>query len=96
MERAKQIDMGELGRHLFAKIMKATATDGTYSEIMQHCAKTQDKYTDESFPPNETSLINDWEEEEVQDKVRLWRQFEWLRANEIEELNDDEGKLSVF
>jgi hypothetical protein len=31
---AKQIDMGELGRHLFAKIMKATASDGTYGEIM--------------------------------------------------------------
>ena len=92
----KRIDMGELGRHLFAKIMKATASDGTYSEVMQECAKTQSKYTDESFPPTETSLINDWEEEEVQDKVRLWRQFEWIRATEIAELNDEEGKLAVF
>jgi hypothetical protein len=88
--------MGELGRHLFAKIMKATASDGTYSEIMKETVKSQAKYTDESFPPNETSLINDWEEDEVQDKVRLWRQFEWIRATEIEELNDEEGKLSVF
>jgi uncharacterized protein YmfQ (DUF2313 family) len=77
---AKQIEMGELGRQLFAKIMKATASDGTYSEVMQETVKSKSQYTDEAFPPNETSLINDWEETEVYGKVRLWRQFEWIRA----------------
>jgi len=32
----------------------------------------------------------------VQDKVKLWRSFEWIRATEIPSLNDDEGKLQVF
>jgi hypothetical protein len=41
-------------------------------------------------------LINDWQEDEVYSKVRLWRQFEWIRATQIEELNDSEGKLQVF
>ena len=50
----------------------------------------------ESFPPNEFSLISDWEEGEVQDKVQLWRSFEWVRATEVPSLNDDEGKLQVF
>ena len=53
-------------------------------------------FKDTSFPPNEFSLISDWDEDDVQDKVRLWRQFEWIRATEIEELNDAEGKLAVF
>ena len=60
-----KIDMGEFGRHLFAKILKATASDGTYEDIMNEMVKKDSKYTDESFPPNETSLINDWEEDEV-------------------------------
>lgn len=32
----------------------------------------------------------------MQDKVKLWRSFEWIRATEIPSLNDDEGKLQVF
>mmetsp|Transcript_12340 Transcript_12340/g.16737 ORF Transcript_12340/g.16737 Transcript_12340/m.16737 type:complete len:166 (+) Transcript_12340:237-734(+) len=30
------------------------------------------------------------------DKVRLWKTFEWVRATQIPELNDDEGRLQVF
>ena len=41
-------------------------------------------------------MISDWEEGEVQDKVQLWRSFEWVRATEVPSLNDDEGKLQVF
>ena len=92
----KKLDMGELGRHLFAKILKATASDGSFNEIYEECKTKQQPYEDESFPPNEFSLISDWEDEEVADKVRLWRTFTWIRATEIEELNDDDGKLQVF
>jgi len=93
---SKNIDLGELGRHLFAKILKATASDGKFNEIFEECKMKNTPYQDESFPPNEFSLISDWEEPEVQDKVRLWKSFNWIRATEIEELNDDEGKLQVF
>ena len=94
----KKIDMGELGRQLFAKILKATASDGKFVEILEECQLKQEKYTDESFPPNEFSLITDWDEEEdgVPEKARKWNRFTWIRATEIPELNDDEGKLAVF
>lgn len=92
----KKIDMGELGRHLFAKILKATASDGKFNEIYEECKLKNEPYQDESFPPNEFSLISDWEEPEVQDKIRLWRSFTWERATQIPSLNDNEGKLQVF
>ena len=72
--------MGELGRHLFAKILKATASDGTFQEIYEECKARNKPYEDEAFPPTEFSLISDWEDPEVQDKVKLWRTFEWIRA----------------
>ncbi len=60
-----QIDMKEFGRHLFAKILKATSEEENFSEIMHSQAKKDTKFTDTSFPPNENSLINDWEDYEV-------------------------------
>jgi hypothetical protein len=60
-----KVNMGEFGRQLFSKILKATSTDGTYAEIMSAVIKQGGEYTDESFPPNEFSLIQDWEEDEV-------------------------------
>lgn len=68
-----KIDMKEFGRHLLSKILKATAEEESYSEIIQSMAKKNGKFKDTSFPPNEFSLISDWDEEDVQDKVRLWR-----------------------
>jgi calpain-15 len=55
-------------------------------------------YTDESFPPNEFSLIQDWDEDAdgIPEKARKWQRFTWIRATEIEELNDSDGKLQVF
>jgi hypothetical protein len=34
-----KIDMGEFGHHLFAKILKATASDGSYVDIMNEMVK---------------------------------------------------------
>lgn len=98
MESLKDIDMGELGRHLFAKLLRSTASDGTYEDMLEHCQNKKVKYTDDSFPPNKKSLINDWNDdaEDIQEKVPEWSEFTWIRASEIEELNDDEGKLAVF
>ena len=92
-----KIDMGEFGRHLFSKILKATASDGTFAEVMNAIQKTKGKYTDESFPPNEFSLIKDWEDYDVQSKVREFRRIEWIRASECPDLIDKmEGELDVF
>lgn len=47
--------------------------------------------------PCETSLIPDWESDEVYDKVREWSKFKWIRASELADLNDAaEGKLEIF
>ena len=59
----KDIDMGELGRHLFAKLIRATASDGSLEDMMDYCCKKKIKYTDDMFPPAKKSLINDWNDE---------------------------------
>ena len=94
----KNIDLGELGRNLFARIVRATASDGSFEDMMNHCIKTKKPYVDESFPPKPKSLINDWNDpaDDIQEKVGEWKEFTWIRASEIEELNDDEGVLAVF
>ena len=90
--------MGELGRHLFAKILKATASDGNFEDIMAECLAKDTKYEDESFPAAEESLIADWSDPDVQDKVRMWSQFDWRRANDIKSLKDEskDGKVHLF
>lgn len=63
MTDLKDIDMGELGRHLFAKLLRATASDGSLEDMMEYCEKKKKKYTDDMFPPSKKSLINDWNDE---------------------------------
>ena len=94
----KEVDLGELGRNLFGKLLRATASDGSYEDILAQCERKKTKYIDDSFPPKAKSLINDWndESEDIQEKVDEWKEFEWVRASECEELNDDEGTLAVF
>ena len=43
-------------------------------------------------------MIADWEDEaeEVQEKVEEWGEFNWARATDVPELNDDEGQLAIF
>lgn len=91
-------NLGELGRHLFAKLLRTTASDGSYEDMLQQCVLKKEKYTDHSFPPSKKSLINDWndESEDIQSKVNEWSQFVWIRASDIEELNDEEGSLQIF
>ena len=66
--------------------------------MMNYCIRHKVKYSDESFPASKKSLINDWNDEadDIQEKVPEWKDFTWIRASEIEELNDDEGVLAVF
>ena len=94
----KDIDLGELGRNLFAKLLRATASDGSLDDMMEYCSKKKIKYVDDSFPPSKKSLINDWNDDadDIQEKVDEWAEFTWIRASDIEELNDNEGQLAVF
>jgi len=94
----KDVDLGELGRNLFGKLLRATASDGTYEDTLAKCERKKCKYTDDSFPPKAKSLISDWNDdsEDIQEKVDEWKEFTWVRASECEELNDEEGTLAVF
>lgn len=76
-DRFKSVKIGELGRQLFAKLLRATASDGNFEDIMAYCDKHKEKYTDDSFPPNRQSLISDWndESEDIQEKVDEWATF---------------------
>ena len=93
MADLKNVDMGELGRHLFAKLLRCTASDGSLEDMMEYCEKKKTKYVDDMFPASKKSLINDWNDEadDIKEKVDEWSKFTWIRATDIEELNDDEG-----
>ena len=69
-----------------------------FDHLLETQLQKEEKYTDQEFPPQAESLIKNWNEEvpEVQELVEEWRQFQWIRAEEIPSLNDEEGKLAIF
>ena len=66
---------------------------------LEACRRDGVRFEDPEFPPNESSLIRDWNEPdpEVREQAPDWRNIRWIRAEEIPELNDDgEGELELF
>lgn len=57
------VDLGELGRNLFGKLLRATASDGTYEDMLAQCERKKTQYVDDSFPAKAKSLISDWNDE---------------------------------
>ena len=59
------------------------------------CEKKKIQYKDDSFPAHRKSLIKDWNDEskDIQEKIEEWTDFKWMRASEIKELNDSDGRL---
>ena len=56
-------------------------------------------FKDWDFLPDMGSLINDWEEDngEVREAAQEWVDVDWMRAGEVDELNDEEeGALELF
>jgi len=86
------IDLGEFGRQLFLKILQETSTEGEIHELLKRCQEHQTQYYDESFPANRSSLITNWEDEMVRDKVPKWKYFVWKRAVFIM----DPDKMCIF
>jgi len=39
MDSFKDVDMGELGRNLFARLLRATSSDGSFEDLMAYCSK---------------------------------------------------------
>jgi len=77
------VDMGELGRQLLLKILKATSSEGSFEDKIEECKANCESFEDESFPATQASLISNWKDEQVQDKVATWRNFEWKRPHQI-------------
>ena len=65
---------------------------------MKACKASGKAFVDKDFPADETSLITDWNENhsEVREQAPEWKDYQWLRAETVPELNDDEGKLELF
>jgi calpain-15 len=66
--------------------------DASFEEAIRTCVANREMYTDESFPPQKTSLI----EAGVSPGTVPFGEIEWRRPHEIPELNDDEGELAIF
>ena len=56
------------------------------------------RFEDKEFPADKKSLITDWREnnDDVKESAADWGDIEWIRATEIPELNDKDGKLAIF
>ena len=49
---SEKFNLGELGRQIFAKLIRVTSSDGNYEDILYECKQNNQKFTDESFPPS--------------------------------------------
>ena len=41
------------------------------------------RFVDENFPASAHSLINNWEDDDVLDKVIQWKRFVWRRVEDF-------------
>ena len=80
-------------------LIKGTSFVSTkFQACLEACRREGVRFEDPEFPPDATSLIRDWNEPdaEVREQAPDWRNIRWMRAEEIPELNDDEGELELF
>lgn len=66
--------------------------DEKYEEVLTSCNAKSQKHTDAKFPITRASLIDPG----VTPPGPEWDGIEWIRADEIPELNDEDGELAVF
>eukprot|EP00347_Sterkiella_histriomuscorum_P017724 403348238 len=90
------VNMGELGRQIFARLLKVTSSEGAFDDILYECQQSNQPYVDEQFPAANESLIKNWKDPLVQDKVSTWKQFKWLRPHEIPVIQEGGVELAVF
>ena len=70
-----EVNLGELGRQIFCKLIQATASESTYEDKIEEVRLEKKIYNDDSFPPTQSSLIKDWKDPECRDKARSWKSF---------------------
>lgn len=73
--------------------MKSSSDGGEFWALLASLKGA--KFDDNEFPAAKESLITDWNEDndEVKESAADWKTIEWLRTDQIPELNDKEGKL---
>ena len=69
-----------------------------FTTIVEKYRGTGEKYTDDEFPNDPSSLITDWNDQSP-DILAIkddWKDIQWIRAEEIKILNDEKEGLKVF
>eukprot|EP00347_Sterkiella_histriomuscorum_P016663 403352333 len=89
------LNIGELGRQIFARLLKSTASDGTLDDILYECEQQNEPYCDEEFPASNQSLVKNWRDPSCQDKQN-WKQFKWLRPQEITSIKTSGKEIGIF
>ena len=51
--------------------------------MYERCKKNDERFVDENFPASAHSLINNWEDDDVLDKVIQWKRFVWRRVDDF-------------
>ena len=69
-----------------------------FVSMMETLKMTGEKFYDDEFPAQKESLICDWNDpsDEVEELKQEWEKIEWIRAESIEELNDNDEQLKIF
>ena len=69
-----------------------------FTSIMETLRATGEKFHDDEFPAQASSLIVDWNDssDDIQEIKDQWEKIEWIRAENITELNDNDEQLKVF
>lgn len=70
-----------------------------WDKFMHGVSSQGAKYTDPDFPPDRTSLIEDWDSQSrsTQTAIEQWQHYKWVRCDQIPQLNVKEnGSMSIF
>ena len=79
---AQQPDLGEFGRKLFTQLLELTSAEDTFDSALRRCKEKTKSFTDENFPPSQTSLLFPITAKE---NAAKWTGYIWKRINELPE-----------
>jgi hypothetical protein len=64
-------------------LLNATASEGGLDDVIKQVKASGKAYVDDTFPSTQSSLISDWKDPDVQDKITRYSKFVWMRAQDI-------------
>ena len=68
------------------------------TSILETLIATNEKFHDDEFPAQASSLIADWNDNssDILEIKEIWERIDWIRAEQIVELNDNNEQLKIF